>query len=107
MDLFRDLYALAKLLLAEDGEDATAELLLRRIREFTGADRGFIVVREGDKYMQRFDVDFDRDRVSAEERRFSRTVVRAAIEDRQVVATERPGDDPRFAQAESVELLGA
>ena len=107
MDLFRDLYALAKVLLAEDGEDATAELLLKRIREVTGADRGFIVVREGDKYVQRFDVDFDRDRVSAEERRFSRTVVRAAIGERQVVATERPGDDPRFAQAESVELLGA
>src|SRR5512144_1976027 len=107
MDLYRDLYALAKLLLAEDEPDATAKLVLERLREATGADRGFIVVREGDRYVQRFDVDFDRERVSAEERRFSRTVVKVALDQREVVATERPTDDPRFAQAESVELLRA
>src|SRR5262249_52436310 len=49
MDLYRALYSLAKLLLAEDEPDATAELLLGRLREFAGADRGFIVVREGER----------------------------------------------------------
>jgi Nif-specific regulatory protein/two-component system response regulator HydG len=101
------LLRVAKLLVGESEPDATAERLLRELCELTGADRGFVVVREGERYEQKFDVNFARARVSEEERRFSRTLVQRAISDGRAIATERPADDPQFAGIESVGALGA
>jgi transcriptional regulator with GAF, ATPase, and Fis domain len=107
IDLARALVRVAKVLVSETEPDAGAERLLRELCELTSADRGFIVVRDGGRYEQKFDVAFDRGRVSAEERRFSRTIVQRAITDRAVIETEEPATDPRFASVESVGLLAA
>jgi transcriptional regulator with GAF, ATPase, and Fis domain len=107
MDLHGSLYEIAKLLLSEDDSQKTAEVLLRRVLGATGAERGFIVVREGDNYEQKFDVRFDRDRISAEERRFSRTLVRQAIQSQEPIYSPNLTADSRFSDMESVQWLEA
>ena len=106
-DLARSLVRVAKVLVSEIEPDGGAERLLAELCDLAAADRGFIVVRDGERYEQKFDIAFDRGRASAEERRFSRTIVQRAIADRAVVATEEPATDPRFASIESVGLLKA
>jgi transcriptional regulator with GAF, ATPase, and Fis domain len=107
IELARSLVRVAKVLVAESEPDAAAERLLRELCELTCADRGFIVVRESGRYEQKFDVAFDRTKISPEERRFSRTIVQRAITEGTVIATEQPATDPRFAGVESVGLLAA
>jgi Nif-specific regulatory protein/two-component system response regulator HydG len=102
VDLYRSLHAIAKLLLSEDDDDRTPELLLRRVLEAVEGERGFIVVREEGSYEQRFAVRFDRAALSDEERRFSRSLVRQAIETRQLVHLSNAADDPRAALVKSI-----
>jgi transcriptional regulator with GAF, ATPase, and Fis domain len=103
---YRALYEVARLILAEDDPDRAASLVFHRVLEATGAARGFIVVKDGDGYTQKLDREFDRARVSAEERRFSRTLVRQAIETGAVVELDDPRADPRFGGQESIRALG-
>jgi transcriptional regulator with GAF, ATPase, and Fis domain len=106
MDQHAELYQIAKLILAAaDEPEAAAEQIFRRAVERTGAERGFIVVRQGGSYEQKFDVAYARERLSADERRFSRTLVRRAIETRAVISSESVADDARFADTESVVRL--
>ncbi|WP_437569385.1 sigma-54-dependent Fis family transcriptional regulator [Sorangium sp. So ce542] len=107
MDLYPALLKIVRILLSEDDDVRTPELLLGLVIEATGADRGFIVVREGGSYEQRFAVCFDRATITDEERRFSRGLVRQAIETRQIVRLSREADAPRFALIESLEASGA
>jgi transcriptional regulator with GAF, ATPase, and Fis domain len=106
MDRYRALYEIAKLLLSEDDSRATAEILLRRLLGATGAERGFIVVREGESFEQKFDVHFDRERLSGRERQFSRTLVRRAIETQQILYSPNVEQDERFAGGDSVGEIG-
>src|SRR5262245_16080192 len=106
MDRFASLYEISKRLLSEDESEKTAEILLRRVVEATNAERGFIVVRGGDSYVQKFDVDFDRKRVSKQQRRFSRSLVQQALQSREPIDSPNLRSDPRFVEAESVRELG-
>lgn len=105
MEIYSSLFGIAKALLSED-DAQTPELIFRRGLEATSADRGFIVLREGDSYEQKFDVHFDRGVTSTHERRFSRALVRQAIQTRQIIHSERLSDDPRFADVESIQQIG-
>ncbi|WP_437632951.1 sigma-54-dependent Fis family transcriptional regulator [Sorangium sp. So ce854] len=107
MDLYPALLQLVRILLSEDDDARTPELLLGLVIEATGADRGFIVVREGDSYEKKFAVRFDRATISDEQRTFSRGLVRQAIETRQIVCLSRDADAPRFALSESLAASGA
>ncbi len=93
---------LARALLAETDPDAAAAVLLERLRSLTGAQRGFVVVKEGERYVQRLDFAYDRASIPAAERAFSRTLVHHAIESRSIVAVDDADADVRFASAESV-----
>src|SRR5687768_6704879 len=73
----------------------------------TGAERGFVVVREHGSFEQRFDVRFGSDETSDAERRFSRGLVRQAIETGRTVHSADLADDPRFADGESARLIGS
>jgi Nif-specific regulatory protein/two-component system response regulator HydG len=106
VDTYAALFEMAKLLLAEDDADRTAELLFRRLLEITEATRGFIVVRSGEDYEDKFDVHFDRTRISGAERRFSRTLVRQVIQSGQTIRSPDLVVDPRFASMESAEAVG-
>src|SRR5262245_34393941 len=63
------LLEIAKRLLGGD-DGSTPETIVRSAIETANADRGFVVVREGESFEPRFHVRFDRAAVSAEERRF-------------------------------------
>ena len=73
---YASLLDIAKHLLAEGEPDRTAETILRRVVDFSGADRGFIVVREGKSYEEKFAVRFDAGSGSRLDRRVSRSLVR-------------------------------
>ena len=105
MELYRSLFDVAKLLLSEDSSERLAETLLGRVLEATGAERGFIVVREGERYEQKFNVRYDRGEVSKDEHRFSRTLVRRAIERGELIESSNVPEDPRFAGLTSVQGL--
>ncbi len=107
VDFYPSLLEIAKVLLRESGGERTAEVLLQRVVELTGADRGFLVVREGDAYERRFDVAFDPSRETDEERRFSRGLVRRAVDTQAQVHTADVTADERFRGiGESVLALG-
>ncbi len=107
MNLDRELFEIAKLLLAEPDDERAPELLLSRIVERTGAETGFVVVREEGSYRQKFDVGYERAERSALERRFSRTLVREAIETGKGIYLPNLIEDERFRSGESALLIGA
>jgi transcriptional regulator with GAF, ATPase, and Fis domain len=106
MALYESLFQLARLLLSEDGSEQTARLLLRRLLEAAGAERGFIVVREDGSFQQKFDVDFDRTSLPEPVQRFSRGLVRQAIASGELIYCRSLSEDPRFHALESVRWLG-
>ena len=106
MNLYAELFEISKLLLAEEDGERTPELLLRRIVERCGAETGFVVVREEGSFQQKFDVGYDRERRSALERRFSRTLVREAVETGEVLYLPNLIEDPRFGSEESALVIG-
>lgn len=101
MQLYPSLLEIAKALLAEEGDETAPEILLRRVLEATGTDRGFIVVREGDSYEEKFDIRFDRSAMTSAARQFSRSLVRQAIETRQIIHSANAAADPRFIGSRS------
>jgi transcriptional regulator with GAF, ATPase, and Fis domain len=107
MDVPGALLDIAKVLLSQDDEEPIAEILLRRVLEATGAERGFIVLREGQSYEQKFHVQFDRSQLSRQERDFSRSLVRKALETQQLIYSPNVPQDPRFAGMDSVLGLGS
>ena len=106
MNLYEELFQISKLLLAEDDGERTPEVLLRRIVEKCGAETGFVVVREEGSFRQKFDVGYDRSRLSAVERRFSRALVREAIETGEVIYLPNLIEDSRFGSGESALAIG-
>ncbi|MFO0552544.1 MAG: sigma 54-interacting transcriptional regulator [Polyangiaceae bacterium] len=92
---------IAKLLLAQQDEVRTAEVLLTRMLELTGADRGFVVAREGDQFNPKFAVRFDTAADDAPAR-FSRSLVRQALVDNAIVHSSNPADDPELSMLESL-----
>src|SRR6188508_988859 len=105
LEPFESLYRISKLLLSE-GEDKTPEILLHHVLEATGAERGFIVLLENGKFVQKFQVRFDGTELSAEEKRFSRTIVQEVIRSREILHSGDLEADRRFAKIESVQQLG-
>ena len=106
MDIFRELFQIAEILLAEEDYQATVETALRRLLVATQAGQGFIVVREEGSYRQVFDVDYANGGLSREQRRFSRSLVREAIRERQLIYSPNLMRDERFAGLDSVLALG-
>ena len=102
----RFLLEIIGVLASEADVDAMVRLLLERLLALSGADRGFVVVRDGESYVNKFDVGFDRAAVSTAERRFSRALVRLAIESREPIYSPSAAEDARFGAIESVVSLG-
>jgi transcriptional regulator with GAF, ATPase, and Fis domain len=105
MDVYASLFALARRLFAEKDPAATAEILLSEVRALCGADRGFVVVREGDRYVQKLELDFADP--SDDERAFSRTLVARALEEQALVAVDGASVASQFRGVESLVALGA
>jgi len=106
MNLYEELFQISKLLLAEEDGERAPEVLLHRIVERCGAETGFVVVREEGSFQQKFDVGYDRELRSAVERRYSRTLVREAIETGSVLYLPNLIEDSRFGSGESALVIG-
>ncbi len=96
----------AGVLLAEELPEGVAGRLLERVVEEMGAESGFIVVRDGDDFVEKASVRFDLSGLSSRDRQFSRSLVRQAIDAGDVVYVSSLLDDERFAAAESARSLG-
>ena len=107
MELYEELFQISKLLLAEEDGERAPEVLLRRAVERCGAETGFVVVREEGSFQQKFDVGYSRDQRSAVERRYSRTLVREAIETGQPIYLPNLIEDDRFRSGESALVIGS
>jgi transcriptional regulator with GAF, ATPase, and Fis domain len=103
---YESLFQIAKLLLAEEEDERAPEILLRRVLEATSAKRGFIVLRVGEAFEEKCNVEFSGEALSKEERRFSRSLVRRAIETKEVLYSPNLAKDPRFLGAQSALLSG-
>ncbi|KYF53948.1 Fis family transcriptional regulator [Sorangium cellulosum] len=107
MSFHASLLDIARLLLSEDDGESAPRELFRQVLEATSAEHGFIVVREGDEYVEKFDIDYERAELSSLDRRFSRSVVRLALASREVIHAADLLSDARFSQIESIQALGA
>jgi Nif-specific regulatory protein/two-component system response regulator HydG len=106
VSLYEELFQISKLLLAEDDDDRTPEILLHRIRERCGAETGFVVVRENGSFQQKFEVGYNEDGRGDQARCYSTTLVREAIKTGEPLYLPNLMEDPRFASGESGLFIG-
>ncbi len=92
---------LARLLLTEDDDVALAEVLLGKVLEVTGGDRGFVVARDGDQFVPKFEHRIDAEG-NDDVARFSRALVRAALTHNRPIHSVNPAEDPQLMHTESV-----
>lgn len=101
-----ELLEISKVLLSQKSSDGVVEHLLRRTLELTGAESGFLVVREEGSYRRRLAVGWEPSERSRAEHRFSRSLVHEAIEARRTVYVPNLAEDPRYRDTQSAEILG-
>ena len=94
-------FEIARLLLLQDDETLAGEALLRKTMAFTGADRGYVVAKDADQFKTTFAARFDAAGDGAEAR-FSRSLVRAALAQNEIVHSRNPAEDPDLARLESL-----
>ena len=102
----RELLEISKILLGQETSEGVAEHLLHRVLEQTGAESGFLVVREEGSYRRRLTVGWEPQERSKTEHRFSRSLVHEAIEARRTVYVPNLAEDPRYRDTQSAEILG-
>ncbi len=107
MAFFESLHEIAKALLLNRCGPSPDRFLLDRAIAFTRADRGFIVVRERGSFQEKYQVHFDRGKISPHKRKFSRTLVKKAIASQEVLLVEDPAEDPVLSRQESVINMGS
>ena len=105
MTIYKALHEISKALLLETGKQ-NQELVLDRAIDFTGADRGFIVVREQGSFQEKYQVHFDRSAISSQQRKFSRTAVKNAIRSRKTQFIKDMSLESNLFDRQSVMDLG-
>jgi len=106
VSLYEELFQISKLLLAEEDDERTPEVLLRRILEKCGAETGFVVVRENGSFQRKFEVGYDADGRGDRERCFSTTLVREVIQTGEPLYLPNLMEDLRFATGGSGLFIG-
>jgi len=101
------LYQISLALQAEPRHEARVRLLLDKIIEYTGSQRGFIITREDGKLRESYQVRFETRQDSGDKRRFSRALVREAIETGKLIVSRDLANDARFDRFESVRAMGS
>ncbi len=107
LDKYAALCETAKLLLAEEDPDRSAQLLFERLVALAQADRGFIVVGRNGAFEHEFAINLSSDAESRDQRRLSRSLIRKALESGEPIVSQSVLDDPRFSKIESLEYAGA
>jgi Nif-specific regulatory protein/two-component system response regulator HydG len=106
--LTEELLEIAKTILVHDDDGRVVDHLFRRIMSLTAARRGFVVVREGEGFVEKYEVNFSEPKVSPDARRFSWTLVRQAMQTRELLFTSNLHDDQRLSgQASAARLTPA
>ncbi|MBK8255478.1 MAG: sigma 54-interacting transcriptional regulator [Polyangiaceae bacterium] len=106
MRTYQGLLSLATLLLEEDDIARLADTILQKLTQLANANRGYLVVREAGEYSVKCNVQFDRDSVSAEDRRVSRRLVRRVIESKSTFFSNDIGSDLQLHTLESLHRAG-
>jgi Nif-specific regulatory protein/two-component system response regulator HydG len=102
VNLATELLEVARLVLLQDEDPRLIERLFRRIMNVAGAHRGYVVTREGDGFVEKFELNFSRAGVSQAERRFSRTLVRTAMQEKDIKHTANVHQDQAISSQGSV-----
>ncbi len=105
-DAYQSLLDLSTLLLAADDTSSAADAVLHKLVAISGADRGYIVVREQGELSVKRDIRFRREEVSQEERRISRRLVRRVVETKTPFVSDDVLSDGRISPMESLERAG-
>jgi len=103
---YEALHDIAKALLLDRCGSAPDRFILNRAIAFTHSDRGFIVVREQDSFQEKYQVHFDRTKISAQKAKFSQTAVKKAIACKEILLIEGVSEDSSFFLQESLTALG-
>ncbi len=106
MNVYQALYRISKTLHLETDRELMIRLLLDQVIAFTGAAKGFIVVRERGSFQEKYRVHYDPETLPPERRNFSRSLVRQAIRSGELFIFRDISMEQRFAREESVMALG-
>lgn len=106
VEKYAALLEIAKLLLDGEEPDQTAQQLFHRLVTIAQADRGFIVVGRNGAFESELTVNLASEETT-EQRRFSRSLIKMALDTRQPIVSSSVLEDPRFARTESIEYAGA
>jgi Nif-specific regulatory protein/two-component system response regulator HydG len=101
------LLEIAKLLLAEEDPDRTADVLFRRLLAVTEADRGFIVVGKDGAFEHEIAINLEKTDKEHPSRQFSRSLVRRALETQKPIFSKSVLEDKELHRIESIEHAGA
>jgi len=105
--VYRQLFELFKAIQQQSTQPGFASFLLDHVVQFTGADRGFIVMRdEADDYKEAYQVHFEKASRSEAKHAFSRSLVREAIKTQTVLLSKDLSQDLRFEKIASVASFG-
>ncbi|MCB1050988.1 MAG: sigma-54-dependent Fis family transcriptional regulator [Acidobacteria bacterium] len=84
-----------------DEKGGFAQAILDCLIAATGAERGFVVVKENDQFIEKVHLRFDREKLPEDKRQFSRSLIRETLRTGMSVVTDNISADPRFKSAES------
>jgi len=94
-----------KRLAAETDLPRLIETIMDTVIEFTGAQRGFLILVEDGRVKFQSARNFGRTQVNQPELQVSKTVVHTVIQTGRALVTDNAAQDPRFEQAASVSAL--
>ena len=103
MENYRPLLKVLKSLHAESNRGDLARHILECMTSLTKASQGFIVLKEGNSYELAHQIRFEADTVSTDRRKFSRSLVRQAIREGEIIRSRDIRKDSRFASVDSIE----
>lgn len=104
--MYQALFEIFKTIQHESHNARLAHVLLEQVMAHTGAEKGFIVVREASDFQETYQVKFDPKLRSENKRHFSRTLVREAITHGKPILSRDVSNDQRFGSIASVATMG-
>src|SRR5262245_49887502 len=100
MSLDATMLEIARALVLGDDGAGVLEELFKRVLRAAGAHAGYVVVREGEGFVQKYELNFGG--AGASDRKFSRSLVRQALQARELIHSANLHADQRVVGQRSV-----